>query len=82
MNSQSADAALKRIGYGGKFVAHGLRSIASTSLNEYGLNRDVIEAALAHSDPNEVRKAYNRTTYLTARIELMQWWGNFVSVNK
>jgi len=82
MNSQTANAALKRIGYGGKLVAHGLRSIASTSLNEHGFNRDVIEAALAHSDPNEVRKAYNRTTYLNARVELMEWWGNFVSANK
>lgn len=82
MNSQKANAALKRIGYGGKLVAHGLRSIASTSLNENGFNRDVIEAALAHSDSNEVRKAYNRTTYLTARVELMQWWGDFVFFNK
>lgn len=47
MNSQTANAALKRIGYGGKLVAHGLRSIASTAMNEAGFNADVIEAALA-----------------------------------
>lgn len=64
MNSQTANAALKRIGYGGKLVAHGLRSIASTTLNEEGFNGDIIEAALAHTDKNEVRKAYNRSTYL------------------
>ncbi|EAV4624622.1 TPA: tyrosine-type recombinase/integrase, partial [Salmonella enterica subsp. enterica serovar Infantis] len=75
MNSQTANAALKRIGYGGKLVAHGLRSIASTALNEAGFNPDVIEAALAHSDKNEVRRAYNRSTYLLKRIELMNWWG-------
>ncbi|EDR5355033.1 tyrosine-type recombinase/integrase, partial [Salmonella enterica] len=68
MNSQTANAALKRIGYGGKLVAHGLRSIASTALNEAGFNPDVIEAALAHSDKNEVRRAYNRSTYLLKRI--------------
>lgn len=78
MNSQTANAALKRIGYGGKLVAHGLRSIASTALNEAGFNADVIEASLAHSDKNEVRRAYNRTTYLNKRIELMQWWGDYV----
>ncbi|MGO3013191.1 MAG: integrase domain-containing protein [Hafnia alvei] len=78
MNSQTANAALKRIGYGGKLVAHGLRSIASTALNEQGFNADVIEAALAHSDKNEVRRAYNRSTYLNKRIELMNWWGNIV----
>ena len=75
MNSQTANAALKRIGYGGKLVAHGLRSIASTAMNERGFNPDVIEAALAHSDKNEVRRAYNRSTYLHARIDLMNWWG-------
>lgn len=78
MNSQTANAALKRIGYDGKLVAHGLRSIASTALNEQGFNADVIEAALAHSDKNEVRRAYNRSTYLSARYDLMNWWGLFV----
>lgn len=79
MNSQTANAALKRIGYGGKLVAHGLRSIASTAMNEAGFNFDVVEAALAHSDKNEVRRAYNCTTYLAKRYELMSWWGNKVS---
>lgn len=75
MNSQTANAALKRIGYGGKLVAHGLRSIASTAMNEAGFNADVIEAALTHSDKNEVRKAYNRSTYLLQRKGLMEWRG-------
>ncbi|PEI05116.1 integrase [Pantoea agglomerans] len=79
MNSQTANAALKRIGYNGKLVAHGLRSIASTAMNESSFNSDVIEAALAHSDKNEVRRAYNRTTYVSQRIELMTWWGEYVS---
>lgn len=54
---------------------HGLHSIASTAMNEAGFNADVIEAALAHSDKNEVRRAYNRSTYLEQRIKLMNWWG-------
>ena len=78
MNSQTANAALKRIGYGGKLVAHGLRSIASTAMNEAGFNPDIIEAALAHSDKNEVRRAYNRSTYLVQRQEIMTWWGGLV----
>lgn len=78
MNSQTANAALKRIGYGRRLVAHGLRSIASTALNEKGFNADVIEAALAHSDKNEVRRAYNRSTYIEKRIEIMEWWGLYV----
>ncbi|HBQ4058755.1 TPA: tyrosine-type recombinase/integrase [Klebsiella pneumoniae] len=78
MNSQTANAALKRIGYGGKLVAHGLRSIASTAMNEALFNADVIEAALAHSDKNEIRRAYNRSNYLTLRKDLMSWWGQYI----
>ncbi|WNK49655.1 integrase domain-containing protein [Pantoea agglomerans] len=79
MNSQTANAALKRIGYGGKLVAHGLRSIASTAMNEAEFNSDVIEAALAHYDKNEIRRAYNRSVYLEKRKKLMNWWGNIVA---
>lgn len=78
MNSQTSNAALKRMGYGGKLVAHGLRAIASTALNEAGFNPDVIEASLAHCERNEIRRAYNRSIYLEKRIILMDCWGTFV----
>lgn len=80
MNSQTANAAIKRIGFGGRLVAHGLRSIASTALNEAEFNSDIIESALAHYDKNEVRRAYNRSTYLNQRRIIMEWWGNFVQL--
>jgi integrase len=79
MNSQTVNAALKRAGFGGVLVSHGLRSIASTTLNEQGFPPDVIEAALAHVDKNEVRRAYNRSDYLEQRRPMMQWWAEFVS---
>lgn len=47
-------------------------------MNEAGFNADFIEAALAHSDKNEVRRAYNIATYLEQRITLMEWWGSEV----
>jgi len=50
MNSQTADAPLKSIGYDGKLVADGLHSTASTALNEAGFSSDAIEAALVYSD--------------------------------
>lgn len=80
MNSQKVNASLKRAGFGGILVSHGLRSIASTALNEQGFPPDVIEAALAHVDKNEVRRAYNRSDYLEQRRPMMQWWANFVQV--
>ena len=52
--------------------------IASTALNEEGFPPDVIEAALAHVDKNEVRRAYNRSDYLEQRRPMMQWWAYFV----
>ena len=79
MNSQTVNAALKRAGFGGVLVSHGLRSIASTALNEQGFPPDVIEAALAHVDKNEVRRAYNRSDYLEQRRPMMQWWADFIA---
>ncbi|UCQ28814.1 integrase [Edwardsiella tarda] len=78
MNSQTVNAALKRAGLGGVLVSHGLRSIASTALNEQGFPPDVIEAELAHVDKNEVRRVYNRSDYLEQRRPMMQWWADFV----
>lgn len=78
MNSQTVNAALKRAGFCGVLVSHGLRSIASTALNEQGFSPDVIEAALAHVDKNEVRRAYNRSDYLEQRRPMMQWWADFI----
>ena len=78
MNSATANVALKRMGFGGVLVSHGLRALASTTLNEQGFNSDVIEACLAHIDKNEVRKAYNRATYLEQRIKVMAWWSEHI----
>lgn len=77
-NSQTANKALARMGFKGRLVAHGMRSIASTTLNEQGFDGDVIEAALAHVDKNEVRRAYNRAEYLERRIVLMCWWSEHI----
>lgn len=75
---QTANMALKRMGYGGMLVSHGLRALASTTLNEQEFSPDVIEAALAHIDGNEVRAAYNRADYLNQRRTMMYWWSNHI----
>ncbi|MCG9665821.1 integrase domain-containing protein [Vibrio mediterranei] len=81
LNSQTVNAALKRMGYGGKLVSHGFRSLASTVLNEQGFDRDVIETALAHVDKNQVRSAYNRAIYVDRRRDMMNWWSNYIVEN-
>lgn len=77
-NVQTANAALKRMGLQDRTTAHGLRSLASTTLNEQGFDWDVVEAALAHTDRNQVRSAYNRAKYLERRKEMMDWWSKHI----
>lgn len=77
-NVATANTALKRMGFKNRLVAHGMRSIASTTLNEQGFDPDVVEAALSHIDPNEVRRAYNRSDYLTRRRVMMAWWSKHI----
>ena len=74
INKSTANMALKRMGFNGVLVAHGMRALASTTLNEKGFDADVIEAALAHTGDNEIRNAYNRADYLERRKPLMAWW--------
>jgi integrase len=77
-NESTANMALKRMGYHGKLVAHGLRSLASTILNEQGFDPDVIEYALSHTDKDDVRGAYNRAEYLERRKSMMSWWSGHI----
>jgi integrase len=77
-NSQTANAALKRMGFKGRLTSHGLRSIASTALNDNGFDKDLVEKALSHVDSNSVRAAYNRAEYLERRREMMQWWSDYI----
>ncbi|HDH7630564.1 TPA: tyrosine-type recombinase/integrase [Escherichia coli] len=83
MHEQTANAALIRMGLGGELVAHGMRSIARTAAEEAGKFRtEVLEAALAHSKKDEIIAAYNRTEYLVERVELMQWWSDYLQIQK
>jgi len=77
-NAQTANMALKRMGYQNILVAHGLRSLASTTLNEQAFDSDVVESCLAHIDSNSVRRAYNRTDYLERRRKVMCWWSEHI----
>lgn len=79
INAQTANMALKRMGYEKRLVAHGLRALASTTLNQQGFDGDVVEAALAHVDKNEVRRVYNRADYLERRRVMMSWWSEHIA---
>ncbi len=53
--------------------------LLSSILNESGLFApDAIERQLAHTEKNAVRAAYNRAEYMGQRIELMQWYSDYL----
>lgn len=78
INKEAANNVLKRIGYDGKLVAHGLRALASTVLNEHEFKADWIEMSLAHGDKNFMRDIYNNAEYLTGRRAMHNWWSNYI----
>ena len=72
-------ALLRRLGYSrDEMTVHGLRTIASTVLNEAGWRADAIERALAHSEEDGVRAAYNRAEHLAERRVMLQWYADFL----
>ena len=69
--------ALKGMALGANATAHGFRTSFKTWAAETGVRDEVSEAALAHTDPNSVRAAYRRTTFLDERRLVMQAWADF-----
>lgn len=80
LSDGALNAALRALGIDGNtHVAHGFRSSASSLLNEYsGFSADVIERALAHGEPDPIRRAYNRSQYWSERVRMMQWWADYL----
>ena len=71
--------ALRDMGYDqDTMTLHGFRSMASTRLNEMGMRPDLVEAQLAHKDPDAVRMVYNRAEYLNERREMMQTYADYL----
>ena len=72
--------ALRAMGYTNEqMTAHGFRAMARTLLDEVlGFRPDWIEHQLAHAvkDPNG--RAYNRTSHLVGRAEMLQCWADYL----
>jgi integrase len=69
--------AVYRMGYHSRASVHGLRSTASTILNEHEFNRDWIEMQLAHSEA-DVRSIYNAAEWISGRRVMMGWWSSYL----
>lgn len=73
---RTLNAVLERLGFAAEAKVHGFRAMASTYLNECGWNPDAIEHALAHREPDPVRRAYNRAGYEGERRRMLQAWAD------
>lgn len=62
-----------------KMTAHGFRAMARTILDEVlGERVELIEHQLAHAVKDTLGRAYNRTSHLPQRKEMMQRWADYL----
>ncbi|MBP9729758.1 MAG: site-specific integrase [Gammaproteobacteria bacterium] len=80
MSDNTINSALKRLGYDStEITGHGFRAMARTLLDEVlGFRPDVIEHQLAHAVKDPLGRAYNRTSHLELRREMMQKWADYL----
>jgi integrase len=80
ISENTLNSALRRMGYDSDtMTSHGFRAAASTLLNESGkFSADAIERALAHQDPDAVRRAYARGEHWEERVTMMTWWADYL----
>jgi len=81
MSNATVNRALQRAGISTRKeqTGHGFRAMARTILHE-GLHfaPEVIEHQLAHSVPDSLGTAYNRTKFLDERRRMMQRWADYL----
>lgn len=79
MSNATIKAALDRMGFKGEMTAHGFRAMARTILAErLNYPENYIEQQLAHAVKDSNGRAYNRTTHLEQRREMLQTWANYL----
>jgi len=79
MSEAAIAVALHGLGYKGKQTAHGFRATARSILDEVLRQRpELVEHQLAHAmrDPNG--RAYNRTSFLPERQQMLQLWADYL----
>lgn len=80
MSDNSLNAALRRLGYStDEVTTHGFRATARTMLDEkLDFAPHLIEHQLAHTVKDPLGRAYNRTSHLEQRKEMMQGWADYL----
>jgi integrase len=81
MSENTLNVALRRMEFTrDEATSHGFRATASTFLNECSpFSADAIERALGHAPANAVRAAYHRGQHWAERVQMAEWWSDFLS---
>jgi len=85
MSEAAVNVALRRLGYDTQadMTGHGFRAMARTILHEeLGQKPEVIEHQLAHTVPDTLGRAYNRTRFIKERVAMMQAWADYLDALK
>lgn len=84
MSNNAVLSALRRMGISGdEMTGHGFRATARTIGAEVlGFRVELLEHQLAHSVKNPLGRAYDRTTYLAERHDMLQVWANYLDTIK
>ncbi len=82
LSENTLNIALRRMGYANKHCHHGFRKTASTNLYEAGFRSEWIELQLSHVEGNKVKGAYNKAQYMDGRLEMMQWYADWLDARE
>ena len=79
MSENTVNAALHRLGYKDVMTGHGFRAMARTILVEQlNFPAEYVEQQLAHTVRDPLGRAYNRTTFLEQRRQMLQAWADYL----
>jgi integrase len=80
MSNNTVNAAYRRMGYTNcEMTGHGVRAMARTLCHEVlGYDPEAIEAQLAHAKSGPLGSAYDRTTHIEKRKEMMNKYADYL----
>jgi integrase len=84
MSNNAVLSALRRMDISGdEMTGHGFRATARTIGAEVlGFRPDLLEHQLAHTVKNPLGRAYDRTSFLPERRDMMQRWSDYLDAIK
>lgn len=80
ISDMTMTAAVRRMGYSSDDLhVHGFRAMARTMIHEQlKINPEIIERQMSHAVDNPLGKAYDRTSFIPERKDMMQQWADYL----